>query len=179
MLAAMSSLGRTFNLAPATRAGDLRTALAMFGMRGWLAAVIGASATLLLIGMVASLIENPVFDRQLAARPQDYVIWALTAILGGLIAGTFAVSPTVTNQGKAASGGVLSAIAVGCPICNKVAVTLLGTSGALNTFGPTQIFIGIGSLILLTWTLSLRAQAVVGSCPMDVGAGAAPRPGRP
>jgi hypothetical protein len=134
---------------------------------------------LLLIGLVASLIENPVFDRQLAARPQDYVIWALTAVVGGLILGTFAISPTVTGQGKAASGGVLSAIAVGCPVCNKVAVTLLGTSGALNIFGPTQIF-GAGSLILLTWTLFLRAQAVGGSCPVDAGtADPLPRLGRP
>lgn len=138
MLAGMNSLGRTLKLAPATRARDLRTALAMFGLRGWLVAASGAAATLLLIGMVASLIENPVFDRQLAARPQDYAIWMSTAVLGGLVLGTFAISPTVTNQGKAASGGVLSAIAVGCPICNKVAVTLLGTSGAFNIFGRAR-----------------------------------------
>jgi len=139
----------------------------MFGFRGWTVAMIGAVATLGIIGLVAALFENPLFDRQLAARPQDYVIWVSTALLGGLTLGTFAVTPAVTNQGKAASGGVLSAIAVGCPICNTVAVTLLGTSGALNFFGPSQIFIGIASLMLLTWTLLLRAQAVVGSCPVD------------
>lgn len=122
---------------------------------------------MLIVGLIASLIENPLFDRKLAARPQDYIMWVSTAILGGLILGTFAVAPALTNQGKAASGGVLSAIAVGCPICNKVAVTLLGTSGALNFFGPSQIFIGIASLILLVLTLLLRAQAVVGSCPVD------------
>ena len=165
----MTSLGRTLKVAPATRVAELRMALGMFGLPGWSLAIVGAVATLLLVGLIASLFENPLFDRKLAARPQDYVIWVSTALLGGLILGTFAVAPALTNQGKAASGGVLSAIAVGCPICNKVAVTLLGTSGALNFFGPTQIFIGIASLLLLAWTLLLRAQAVVGVCPVDEG----------
>ncbi len=176
----MSSLSRTLKVAPATCVADLRTALSMFGLRGWSVAIIGAIATLVIVGVVASLIENPLFDRKLAARPQDYIIWATTAALGGLIFGTFTIAPGPSNQGKAASGGVLSAIAVGCPICNKVAVTLLGTSGALNIFGPSQIFIGIASLILLVWTLLLRAQAVVGSCPVDAaGADLVARPGSP
>lgn len=139
----------------------------MFGLRGWTLAIAGAFATLVVVGVFASLIENPLFDRKLAARPQDYVIWVSTAALGGLILGTYAVAPALTNQGKAASGGLLSAIAVGCPVCNKIAVALLGTSGALNFFGPSQIFIGIASLLLLSWTLLLRVQAVAGTCPID------------
>ncbi len=163
----MSVLRRTLAFDPATRLTELRTTLGMFGLRGWTLAIIGGIVSLLLIGIVASLFDNPVFSRQLEARPQDYVIWVLTALLGGLILGTFAVADTSANQGKAATGGFLSVIAVGCPICNKVAVMLLGTSGALNFFGPSQLFIGIASLLLLAWTLLLRAQAVVGACPVD------------
>lgn len=152
----------------------------MFGMRGWAVAAAGAIGTLLVIGAVADLYENPIFQRQLAARPQDYVIWAISGVLGGLIVGTYAVARDSNNQSQAAYGGVLSVIAVGCPICNKVAVLLLGTSGALNIFGPTQLFIGIGSIVLLAWTLLLRAQSVAGSCPVDPSpAGAAASPGSP
>jgi hypothetical protein len=164
----MSAAPRTFDFASATRVADLRTALTLFGVRGWTFALAGAIAMFLLIGIPASLVDNPIFDRQLAARPQDYVIWAVSIGLGGLIAGTFAIAP-LTGEVKTISGGVLSTIAVGCPICNKVAVTLLGTSGALNIFGPTQIFIGIASLALLAWTLLLRTQAIVGACPTVAG----------
>ncbi|MCC7364941.1 MAG: hypothetical protein IT303_11270 [Dehalococcoidia bacterium] len=137
--------------------------LGMFGARGWALAALGAVATLVVIGLPVALIDNPVFGRQLAARDQDYVFWAITAVLGGLILGSYAVAPA-TGQVRLMSGGFLSTLAVGCPICNKVAVGLLGTSGALNVFGPSQLFIGIASVALLGWTLVLRAQSVAGAC---------------
>lgn len=151
---------------PVARLRDLGTALAMFGWRGWALAVAGAVLTLLVIGIPTAMIDNPVFGRQLEARTQDYWIWGIAGVLGGLIAGTFAVAPRLTNHGSTTSGGVLAMLAVGCPICNKVAVLLLGTSGALNIFGPTQLFLGIASLLLLGWALLLRAQAVAGACPV-------------
>ncbi|MPZ97793.1 MAG: hypothetical protein GEU80_00415 [Dehalococcoidia bacterium] len=161
----MTALWRAFKFEPAEQFAALRTALALFGVRGWSLALLGAIATFVVIGIPASLIENPIFDRQIAARPQDYVIWVMSAALGGLIIGTFALAPIVAGQGKAATGGVLTVIAVGCPVCNQAAVLLLGTSGALNVFGPSQLYIGLASLILLGWTLLIRAQAVVGACP--------------
>lgn len=165
----VDTLRRALAITLPLRFRDLRTAFGMFGVRGWAAALAGGLATLFVIGAVAALFDNPIFGRQLAARPQDYVIWVITAVLGGLIVGTFALTPDWSDEGKAASGGFLTTLAVGCPICNKVAVALLGTSGALNLFGPSQIFIGIGSLLLLTWTLLIRARAVV-ACPLDQGA---------
>jgi hypothetical protein len=66
-----------------------------------------------------------------------------TAGLGGLIVGTFALAPTDADQGKAATGGVLTVFAVGCPVCNHAAGLLLGASGALHLFGPSQLYIGI------------------------------------
>jgi hypothetical protein len=61
---------------------------------------------------------------------------------------------------------------VGCPICNKLVVLLLGTSGALTFFGPAQLYIGLVSLALLGWTLRLRARAVAGPCPVPASDGA-------
>lgn len=175
--ASMASFQRAMDLRPAERLAELAATLRMFGARGWTYAFAGGVATLLVIGAVTALFDNPIFSRQLEARPQDYVIWVLTGLLGGLILGTFAVSSDSANQGKAATGGFLATLAVGCPICNKVAVLLLGTSGALNFFGPSQMFIGIGSLVLLAWTLLLRAQSVAGACPVE--APAANQPARP
>jgi hypothetical protein len=162
----MRALARAFRIEPAAQFAALRSALALFGARGWAFAVLGAIGTLVVIGLPAALIESPFFHREIAPRAQDYVIWLATAGLGGLIVGTFALVPTSADEGKAVTGGVLTVLAVGCPVCNHAAVLLLGTSGALSIFGPSQLYIGIASLLLLAWTLLIRAQAVVGACPV-------------
>jgi hypothetical protein len=51
-------------------------------------------------------------------------------------------------------------LAVGCPTCNKFVVLLLDTTGALTFFAPLQLYIGIASVLLLGWTLLLRARAL-------------------
>jgi len=138
-------------------------ALGTFGLRGWLVALTAAGAALALIGVATAIIDNPLFVRMTPTRDQDYVIWVATAVLTGLIAGTYAVS-VGSNQNSVATGGVLSTLAVGCPICNKLVVLLIGTSGALTFFAPLQLYIGLGALALLLWTLWLRVSALTGYC---------------
>ena len=55
-------------------------------------------------------------------------------------------------------------LAVGCPTCNKLVVLLLDTTGALTFFAPLQLYIGIASVLLLGWTLLLRARALADTC---------------
>lgn len=138
----------------------------MFGIRGWLVAIAAAAATLLLIGTVAAIFDNPYFTRMTDVRDQDYAIWAATAVLVGLIAGTYAAAKIPGHAGKLVVGGVFADLAVGCPICNKVVVLLIETSGALTFFDPLQLWIGLGSLGLLSWTLLLRARSISGSCSL-------------
>jgi len=38
---------------------------------------------------------------------------------------------------------VLATFAIGCPICNKLVVALLGVSGALTCWAPLQPLIGV------------------------------------
>lgn len=140
--------------------GSLLPALRQFGPRGWLMAVAAAAGSVVLMGIPTVMFDNPWFRRMTPTRPQDYVVWIVSAVLLGLIAGTFAGRPAGMGQKPALAGGFLSYLAIGCPICNKVVVLLLGVSGALTLFGPAQLFIGIASLVLLGWTLLLRADAV-------------------
>jgi hypothetical protein len=58
------------------------------------------------------------------------------------------------TMGTVASFGAF--LAIGCPVCNKIALVLLGTSGALTIFAPLQPIIGATSLALLTGTLAWR-----------------------
>lgn len=143
----------------------------MFSIRGWLAAAFGGLAALVLIGIPTAIIDTPYFLRMTPVRVQDYAIWGATALLAGLIAGTFALPLRAVGKGKMLSGGFLSYLAVGCPICNKLVVLLLGVSGALTYFAPAQIYIGLASLLLLAWTLRLRVRTLVGACAVQRPAG--------
>jgi hypothetical protein len=50
--------------------------------------------------------------------------------------------------------------AVGCPICNKLVVAVLGAGGALSYFGPAQPVLGAASIVLLGAALALRLRAL-------------------
>lgn len=144
----------------------LRTTLRAFTPGAWLAAVTAGLLVLLAIGGTTAIFENDFFGRMTPVRAQDYVFWILSAVLVGLLAGTFVVSRASEHAGKAVAGGFFADIAVGCPICNKIVVAALGTSGALTFFEPLQLFIGIGSVALLAFALLLRARSIGGTCPV-------------
>lgn len=163
----LASTFRQFRRDALAQVEEVLSALHLFGLRGWAVAALGTTVALLFIGLPSAIIENPLFVRMTPIRDQDYVLWVATSVMIGLIAGTFAPSMHRGGEGKTVSGGVLSTLAVGCPICNKLVVLLLGTSGALTFFAPAQLYIGIASLLLLGWTLRLRARALVGACPVS------------
>jgi hypothetical protein len=59
-------------------------------------------------------------------------------------------------------------LAIGCPVCNKLALVLLGTSGALTIWAPLQPILGAASLVLLAATLAwrFRSRRAGGACPV-------------
>ena len=79
---------------------------------------------------------------------------------GGLVVATYIRRPgdaTASNGlGAASGGGILAAFAVGCPVCNKLVLMILGVSGALNVWAPLQPVIGVLSMVGLTWALRRR-----------------------
>lgn len=106
--------------------------------------------------------------------------WLLSAPLVGLIAATY-LAPVRDMHPQLAAGsrraGVASIgafLAIGCPICNKVMVTLLGVSGAMTVFAPLQPVIGTASLALLSASLLWRLRERVRGCArcMSTPAGA-------
>jgi hypothetical protein len=148
-----------------------------FGRRFWAAAFLGTVGSLLLLGLPTALIPNPVFGRQIAAEPWAYLVWLVSAPLAGLVFATYA-APVPGGVGAAAategSSGTLASLAglgvflaVGCPICNKVALVLLGTSGALTVFGPLQPVLAVASLGALAVTLWWRLRTRGRACAID------------
>lgn len=69
------------------------------------------------------------------------------------------------RSGRAIAAGVLSAFAVGCPICNKLVVLAIGVSGALSYWAPAQPVVALASVALLTHALVRRLRTAT-ACPI-------------
>jgi len=141
--------------------------LSMYTPKAWFMTSLAAATGLAVIGLTTAIFENWFFVRMTPVRAQDYVIWILSSVLMGLIVGSYFVASSTSSDGKILSGGLLSVLAVGCPTCNKLVVLLLGTTGALTFFAPIQLYIGVASVLLLGWTLLLRAEALSGTCSVS------------
>jgi hypothetical protein len=123
------------------------------------------------IGVPSDLIDTPVFGRPVEIRPIDYVIWAITSALIGLV---FAIRLPAAQQEaqerndlRTVWGGFVSFLAVGCPVCNQMVVALVGTSGALSWWAPVQPFVGAVAIGLVLWALRTRlATYQLTACPL-------------
>src|SRR5690242_2935227 len=104
--------------------------------------VAAAGVYLVVVGVITAVIPNPLFERMTPVTVSNLVFWILPALLFGPLVVSYVMPPPaaevcdVTN--RTVAGGVLSFLAVGCPLCNKVVVLLLGASGALTYFEPAQ-----------------------------------------
>ena len=177
-----------------TRTEPGRTVWAVgLALRSWtrrqvVAAVLFAAGFALLIGLPTVLIPNPVFGREIEALAWNYPVWLLTSVLAGMLAATY-VRPAARTRAVAAPtdgaaaleesapadtasrfgvvGGVLAWFAVGCPVCNKIALLALGYSGALTWFAPVQPFLAAAALLLTAGALVFRLRGQV-FCPTPV-----------
>ena len=143
----------------------------------WLRAILYAGLAAVVIAVPSDLIDTPIFGRPVETGWIDYAILAVTAPLIGLI---FAIRPRPRGTAEAAQarerdgnralwGGFTSFLAVGCPVCNKAVVALLGTSGALAWWAPVQPLVGLAAVGLLLYTLRKRLLTYrLVACPASV-----------
>jgi hypothetical protein len=141
-----------------------------------------SAVALAAFGLVSAIIPNPVFGRQVPPEPFAICVWLASAPLMGIVGATYTsparasaavaarpLGATEPPDGRSATalgtvGSFGAFLAIGCPVCNKIALILLGASGAMTVYAPLQPMIGAGSLALLTgtiaWRLWLRARGV-------------------
>jgi hypothetical protein len=146
----------------------------MFGLRFWGISGLYAAGAALLLGIPSVLIPNHLFTRTVPTSPQDYAIWVLSALLIGPLMGLTTLSPgtpksasssrRMSGSGRTLAGALLSFFSVGCPVCNKVVVLLLGLTGAMTIFNPLRPFLGLASILLLSVTLFLRVRVLRHGC---------------
>ncbi len=136
---------------------------------------------MLVVALPTALIPNPVFGREIPPTAWAWPVLLVTAALSGLLMATYvredrAAAPVGAGDGRAGSapdgapetdeaiaqgragmlGGLLTFLAVGCPVCNKLALIALGYAGALQWFAPVQPFLAGGGVLLLGWALVRR-----------------------
>ena len=161
--------------------------LALRAAGSWRAARWGVAAgaallTALAVGPPPAVIPNPPCARSGATPWWGYPVLALTAVLAGILLATYvrtgirADIPPDDGDGDGAPGrrrtsrlgtvgGLLSFFAVGCPVCNKLVLLALGTSGAMNVWQPLQPLLAVASLVLLA-VATVRRLAGEVACPV-------------
>jgi MFS family permease len=157
---------------PGARGVSALDSFRTWSTRHVLVAVAAAGLVALAIGLPTDVIPNPVFGRPVPVTWWSYPTLMVTAVLGGLLAATYvgnsAGSPASFDEMDAPTrrggvAGLLSFFAVGCPVCNKLVVVALGTTGARQWFEPLQPVLALASIALLAWALRARLRSAT-SC---------------
>ena len=146
------------------------------------------------LGIATVLIPNDFFARDVPPVWWNYPVWIATSAMTGLLIATY-ISPqrpagrgpartarnatdAPTNAARlsvdrkerrtgrsAVAGGMLAWFAVGCPVCNKIALLALGYTGALTWFAPLQPILAVGALIFSLAAVVWRLRGQV-ACPI-------------
>ena len=142
-------------------------ALRMWSARRWATAALSGLIVAALVALPTAVIPNPIFGRAIEVTWWSYPIVIISGILGGLLIATYVREPGSEEIDTAAkvgtAGGLLAFFAVGCPVCNKLVLLALGTSGAMSWFAPVQPFLAVASVIVMAWALHIRLKGMA-SC---------------
>ena len=142
--------------------------------RRWVVAVGSTIAYALLIAIPTDLVDTPVFSREIPPTWWSWPALVVSSVLAGLLTATYVRTPVERDAASAADeldrsakggylGGFLTFFAVGCPVCNKLVLLALGTSGALTWFEPVQPVLSVAAIAVLAWALRARLRGEV-SC---------------
>ncbi|XVX21415.1 hypothetical protein ACQP1U_05945 [Actinomycetota bacterium] len=146
-----------------------------FDARQWGVGLAVAAGYLLIVALSTDLVDNPVFGRAVPPTWWALPSLVLTALLVVPLTATYVrprgsrAEPTdeTTPPGSRTGmvGATLTWFAVGCPVCNKLVLLVLGWNGALTWFAPFQPVLQVLAVALLVWALAVRLRGRV-SCPV-------------
>jgi hypothetical protein len=141
------------------------TILRAWNIRRWITATVSAIVTGLVISIPTAVLENSVFGREIAVTSWSVPVIVITSILSGLLFATYIKNDSANTEDTSlkigTAGAFFSFLAVGCPVCNKIALVALGYSGAMNYFAPVQPFLAFAGVAILTYALIMRLNGEV------------------
>lgn len=150
-----------------------QAAVLLLRPRVLLAGLLATMLVALAIGIPTAVIPNPWFARMVPAGPANYFFWVASSLLTGALLATYVLPRSTRDRMAAATAGssYLGLLAVGCPVCNKLVVALLGVSGALTYFAPIQPLLGAAGILLAATGLTIRLRGAARSCALPQGRG--------
>ena len=141
------------------------TILRAWSIRRWITVAVSAIVTGLVISIPTAVLENSVFGREIAVTSWSVPVVVITSILSGLLFATYIKNVSANTEDTSlkigTAGAFFSFLAVGCPVCNKIALVALGYSGAMNYFAPVQPFLAFAGVAILTYALIMRLNGEV------------------
>ncbi len=114
--------------------------------------ILSGLATFLIFGIPTALIPTGIYIRMIEATLLDYYFFLLSSVLIGVYVGLWHHNKYNSRQSGNISvlgGGVSSFLAVSCPICNVILVSLIGVSSVMVFIEPLRPVIGIIGIALL------------------------------
>jgi hypothetical protein len=137
-----------------------------FGPRYLALAALAAGGTAMVLAIPTAIVPNPFFVRMIPLDPEQYVFWIVTSLLIGALVATY-LEPGLRRglASQSAGAGLLGLFAVGCPVCNKLVIAAIGSSGALTYFAPIQPILGAAAVGIAGYGLWTRVRAIrSGAC---------------
>lgn len=162
----------------------LLATLLTWSVRRWVVAVAVGLGTFLVLGLPTAVVANPVFGRSIAPTSWALEVLVATSVLAGLLTATYVrndgpapvraqgvadVLPDERTARRGAVGGLLAYLAIGCPVCNKVVLLALGSTGAVRVFAPVQPYLAVAGIVALAWALAVRLRGEL-VCSVGVSA---------
>ncbi len=131
----------------------------------WLIAILSSIITGLVIALPTAIIKNPIFGREIAVTLWSIPVLLITSILSGMLFATYIRNESTLDEEKSlklgTAGALFSFLAVGCPVCNKIALIALGYSGAIKYFAPVQPYLAILGVVILSYALIKRLDGEI------------------
>lgn len=135
--------------------------------------ILAFAGAILLFGIPTALIPTSWFARMVSAQTMDYVFLLLNSTLIGAYFGLHTYERRERNNRSdrlATTGGIMNIFAVGCPLCNKGFIVLLGASATMAYFEPLRVWLGLLSVAVIgvaVWFKIKNVRACV-SCRKEV-----------
>jgi hypothetical protein len=136
------------------------TSLLTWSTKRWIVAISVGLLTFFVIAIPTAVVQNPVYGREIGVTSWSVTVIVVSSILTGLLTATYVKNEFSDENPRqlkiGGAGALLSYFAVGCPVCNKLALVALGYSGAIQYFAPIQPYLALAGIALLMYSLRMR-----------------------
>ena len=114
-----------------------------------------------IFGISTGIISNPFFTRMTPVYFFDYFFLIINSLLLGTYIGLHFYEKHKKSKNAdflAVSGGIVNVFVIGCPICNVLIISLIGTSATLNYFAPIQPILGVLSTTVILMAIYFKVK---------------------